>query len=391
MQKTRILFLIHTLQVGGAEKALVNLVNNLDPKRFDTTVMTVVDTGAFREKLSNKVHYKTIIKLPFKNKSNSTQKSGNLLSGTNRIKAAVAKLYQFGWRHANLQKVYKKFITEKYDLEVAFLEGISAKIIANSDNPNSKKIAWIHVDLLEERKSEKFFRSNDEEKHTYQKFNQIIAVSNTVKTQFEKKFQYDTEKVVVHYNLINAEEITKLSKENIKKECFTICTVGRLSVQKGFDRLLQVVKRLNQDNINFDLWIIGEGAEEKKLNKYITDNHLENVKLLGYKPNPYPYIKAADLYVCSSRAEGFSTVVSEAIILGIPTISTDCSGAKEILGDSEYGIVCKKNEDDLYSSIKEMISNTKKRQYYAKQATERAKYFNPRQSINRITKLLETK
>lgn len=394
MQKTKILFLIHTLQVGGAEKALVNLVNNLNPNKFDITVMTVINTGAFKESLNTHIHYKTIIKLPHKSnkKPQSHQKkSGNLLQGTSRVKKVLASIYQFVCRRTNFGHLYKRFITDKYDVEIAFLEGIAAKIIANSDNPNSKKIAWIHVDLLEERKSEKFFSTREEEKRTYQNFDQIIAVSNTVKSQFEKKFKYDPRKVTVCYNPIDKKEITKLSVcTKISKSCFTICSIGRLSTQKGFDRLLRIAQKLNQDKLQFELWIIGEGAEEGNLKKYITEHNLNNVKLLGYKANPYPYIKSADLYVCSSHAEGFSTTTSEAIILGTPVISTNCSGAQEILGDSKYGVICQNNETSLYSSIKKLITNTKVYQHYANKASERSNYFDLKQSVIQITKILES-
>ncbi len=390
MQKTKILFLIHTLQVGGAERALVNLVNNLNPEKFDITVMTVIDTGAFRNKLPNRVLYKTIIKFPLKNNSkNNIQKSGNLLSRTSKLKNIAVKLYQFGWKHINPQKIYKKFITEKYDIEVAFLEGITAKIISHSNNPNSKKIAWIHVDLLNERKSEKFFNTKTEEKTTYQKFDQIVAVSNTVKAQFEKKFQYNPQKIAVCYNLIDSSKIRKLSNEkSIPKKRFTICTVGRLSMQKGYDRLLQVIKKLNYDNIKFDLWIIGEGAEASNLQEYITKNHLTNVKLLGYKANPYPYIKTADLYVCSSRAEGFSTTVAEAIILGTPVVTMNCSGMHEILGNSEYGIICNNSTFALYKALKKILQNQKQYQILKAHTMKRQDFFDIKTPLHEIEKLL---
>ena len=163
--KKKILFLIHTLQVGGAEKVLVNLVNKLDKKKYDVTVMTVINTGAFREALDKDIKYKTIIdiKMPGKKTKN---KSGNLLNKTSKVKQMMANLYRWAWRYVNCEKIYKKFIKEDYDVEVAFLEGISAKIIANSTNKHAKKIAWIHVDLLNEKKTEKFFKYREEEANT---------------------------------------------------------------------------------------------------------------------------------------------------------------------------------------------------------------------------------
>lgn len=390
MKKVKILFLIHTLQVGGAERALVNLVNNLDPEKFDITVMTIIDTGAFRNKIPSWVHYKTMIKPPIqKSPSSHNQKSGNLLSGTSKIKNAAASIYQLWWRHADTHKIYKRFITEKYDIEVAFLEGISAKIIASSNNPDSKKLAWIHVDLLNERKSERFFKNLEDERETYSRFDKIITVSKTVKEQFEKKFNFDPTKVIVRYNIFNTNEIKKLANQKtVPKQRFTLCSVGRLSSQKGYDRLLRVVKRLNEDNLQFDLWIIGVGSEQKNLEKYIQENNLSNVTLLGYKANPYPYIKAADLYVCSSRAEGLSNTVVEAVTLGTPTVTVDCSGMHEILGNSQYGIICDNSTSALSNALFNVMQNPEQYQKLAEQVLKRQAFFSIKASLNKIEKTL---
>lgn len=389
-KKKKVLFLIHTLQVGGAEKVLVNLVNNMNKEKFDITVMTVINTGAFRKELDKDIKYKTIFDIKILNQKNN--KSGNLYSNGSKIKKVLGKIYQFVWRHLDCKKIYKKYIKEDYDIEIAFLEGISAKIIANSNNKKSKKISWIHVDLLNERKTEKFFKNRDEEINTYDKFDKIICVSEFVKKQLEKKTNINKEKIIVQYNPIDVEYIEKLSNKkinDIKKEKFTLIGIGRLSIQKGFDRLLRVVKRLNEEKYNFALWIIGVGSEETKLKEFIKNNDLNNVKLLGYKKNPYKYIKNADLLVCSSRAEGFSTVVSEAIILQKPIITTDCSGMKEMLGDNnEYGIVCNNDEEALFLEIRNILSNKEQYNYYLNKVKERKNIFNLKKSIERIEELI---
>lgn len=387
-KKTRVLFLIHTLQVGGAEKVLVDLANNLDKTKFDITVMTVVDSGAFKKKLNPDVKYKTIIKLP-RNSKRGDAASGNLLAGRSRLKGVAAKIYQMMWRHKNLKRVYKKYITEEYDVEVAFLEGIAAKIIANSDNKHSKKIAWIHIDLLKERKTEAFFKDSREEKAIYDKFDKIVAVSNTVRDSFIEKFDFDENKVVVEYNPIDSEEIKKKAdEERVMKEKFTVCTVGRLSKQKGYMRLLEAVNSLNTDGVDFNLWIIGVGPEERVMRDYIREKNLENVKLLGYKSNPYPYIKGSDLYVCSSITEGFSTTVSEAVILGTPVIATDCSGMREILGDSEYGIVCENSEEGILGAMRDIILDKTMYNKYKGKVLERTKMFDLKRSVENISKIL---
>lgn len=391
----KILFLIHTLQVGGAEKVLVNLVNNMDKEKYDITVMTVINTGAFRKDLNSNIKYKTIFNIPFLSKKSNKKdtSSGNLLDKTSVIKQILANIYKFMWRHINCQKLYKKYIKENYDVEIAFLEGISAKIIANSTNPISKKLAWIHVDLLEERKTESFFLNRKVEKETYEKFDHIVCVSKMVKEQFIKKFQYNIpNKVIVKYNPIDEEFILAKSREkieDIEKKRLTICTIGRLSKQKAYDRLLKVVKQLNEKNRQFDLWIIGVGAEEESLKKYIDNNHLKNVKLLGYKQNPYKYVKEADIFVCSSIAEGFSTVVAEAVILEKPIITTECSGMREILGENgEYGIITPNSQEGLLEGLTSILEQAEILEQCKKQIVKRKELFNIKHAIKEIEQLI---
>lgn len=386
--KKKILFLIHTLQVGGAEKVLVNLANNLDKDKYDITVMTVIDTGAFRSKLNPYIKYKSIYSLCKKEK-NDTQ-SGNLLGMKKNIKKILLKIYQFYWRHANCKKIYKKHINENYDVEIAFLEGVTSKIIAESINPDSKKYAWIHVDLIKENKTDRFFKNLSDQKHIYERFDKIVAVSEVAREQFIKKLNYNANKVIVRYNpidVINIEEMAK--KEKITKSKFTICAIGRLSPQKAFDRLLRITKQLNNTGMDFDLWLIGVGEEEKKLKKYIYENNLSNVYMLGYKKNPYPYINVADLIVCSSIAEGFSTVISEAIVLEKPIITTDCSGMRELLGESKYGIVCDNNEQALYNEIFKILSDKEEFDKLQRAVIGRKSIFDMNESIKQVEELME--
>lgn len=395
----KVLFLIHTLGGGGAEKVLVNLVNNLDPSKYDITLMTVIDVGILKKDLKDNIHYKTMVKNPFKKDKKVSPKdistSGSLLNKTSKVKVILAKVYTFAWRHAPVKVIYRAFIKEKYDVEIAFLEGICAKIIAASDNTDSLKYSWIHVDLVNQHKSSKIFRNLFEEKSVYDKFDKIICVSNVVKDQFIKKYDIDRRKVIVRYNPIDSIEIINKSKEPIfdyiEKNKFTICSVGRLNAQKAFDRLLRIHKKLVEEGLKHDLWIIGEGTSKVQLEKYIADNNLEfSCKLLGYKRNPYNYFKQADLFVCSSIAEGFSTVASEAIVLGLPIVTTDCSGMKELLGyNNDYGIVTENDEDKLYEGIRTILSNKNLYDYYKARIIERKELFNLNKSIANIEYLLD--
>lgn len=389
--KKKILFLIHTLGGGGAEKVLVNLVNNMDKNLYDVTLMTVIDTGVFKKDISPDVRYRTMIKVPFKKEK--VNDSGSLLKKKSGLSSKFIKIYTMFWKVVPAKWVYMFFVKEKYDIEVAFLEGICAKIISGSTNKQSQKISWIHVDLMNQHKSANVFKNHSEEEAVYNRFDSVVCVSNYVKEQFETMFQVKGN-VVVKYNPVNVQEIIKKSNETIEtvpsKRKFTICSVGRLNAQKSYIRLLECHNRLKREGYDCDLWIVGEGTDRENLETYIVDNNLQDsVKLLGFKNNPYPYMKNADLFVCSSKAEGFSTVATEALILGIPIVTTNCSGMYELLGDSEYGVITENSVDGLYSGMKTILSKPEIYEKYREKATIRAKTFNMENAINEIQNIFE--
>ena len=392
----KVLFLIHTLGGGGAEKVLVNLANGMDKTKFDVTVMTVINTGIFRESLNSDVKYKYIFNIPLRknNKSISNDnKSGSLLSKPSKIINRLGRIYSFMWKYMPVNLFYKLAIKEKYDIEVAFLEGICAKIISGSNNKNSKKISWIHVDLLNQKKSEFVFKNRETEKKCYEKFDEIVCVSNIVKEQFIKKFNIDENKVSVKYNPIDSVEVNKKANDIVtdieKSNKFTFCSVGRLITQKGYDRLLRVHKNLVEQGIDYELWIIGEGNKKSILQEFIDENKLQDsVKLLGFKNNPYKYMNIADAFVCSSRAEGFSTVASEAAILGKPIVTVNCSGMNELLGyKNEYGIVTENTEEDLLNGMKSLILDRNLYDTYKERSMKRRKIFNLEQAIKEIEEI----
>src|SRR5690606_8339000 len=170
------------------------------------------------------------------------------------------------------------------------------------------------------------------------------------------------EKLHVIYNTFNVKKIIESSLESVETGIFednvlNIISVGKLNKVKGYDRLISVMGKLKNDGINFNLIIVGEGEERENLEKIIQDNDLENkVKLIGFYVNPYKFIDKSDLFVSSSLSEGFSSVVAESIILGIPVLTTETAGMKEILGENnEYGIVVNNDENSLYEGLKKLL------------------------------------
>ena len=167
-------------------------------------------------------------------------------------------------------------------------------------------------------------------------------------------------------------------------------SVGRLSKEKEYDRLFRVFKNLKSDGLNIELLLVGSGEKHNELNKYILENKLtEDVALLGFKDNPYKYMKSSDLFVCSSISEGFSLVIGEAMAVGVPVISVDCSGPNEVLDFGKYSKLVNNNEVDLYNGIKEIINDKLMYEKYKIKASERGKMFSISNFINVVEDILD--
>ena len=151
-------------------------------------------------------------------------------------------------------------------------------------------------------------------------------------------------------------------------------------------------KRLREAGYSCHFYILGEGADRQALEQYLAVNGLtDSFTFLLFQENPYQYVARADLFVCSSRREGFSTAVSEALALGVPVVSTDCSGARELLGDhNEYGIVTENNEDALYEGIKLMLDDPVLLAHYREKAKERGEHFSSRNTAEAVEEMLES-
>ena len=167
-------------------------------------------------------------------------------------------------------------------------------------------------------------------------------------------------------------------------------SVGSLIPRKGFERLIHVCGLLKSRGYHFQLLILGKGELYEDLAEQVVDEHLQDsVQLLGFRDNPYPYMAAADLYVCPSYVEGFSTVVSEAVVLETPVVTTDCSGMREILGDSEYGLITQNTEESLFEGLRTMLDKPEVYQYYQQRVRERAPFFYMEERLKAYEEILD--
>lgn len=365
----KILFFIHDMMHGGAEKVLVNLVNNMDKDKYDITVMTIFDVGVNKQFLGEDIHYKYVFK--------------NVFRGNN----AIFRLFK-------PETLYKYMIKDDYDIVVSYLEDSSTRIISGCLDENIKKFAWVHS-AQTEKEFRKAYKSKYEAIECYRKFDKIACVSKDVRENFINLSNIK-DNVEVIYNTNETNEMIKKSKEDVddvvfNKNTINICGVGKVMPSKGFMRLARVHKRLIEDGYKHHIYILGEGDEKEKIEKYLNDNNLlESFSFLGYKVNPYKYVSKCDLFICPSFEEGFSTAVTESILVGTPVVTTLCSGMKELLGENnEYGIIEENSEEGIYIGLKKVLENPQLIKYYNQQIIERAKKFSKEEAIISVQNFFE--
>ena len=375
--RTRVLFLIESLSSGGAEKVLVSLLRNLNKDKFEITLCAISSIGPYVEKVRSAVKFISLLPDP---------------SNLNRFQTLCYKIkYKLIHDWLSPKWVYRLFIPKGSDVEVAFTEGFTTKLLASSTSSASKKIAWVHTDLASNPwpVSKGVFKNSREEGEAFRAFDLVVGVSDSVCDALRSIYGINAATV---YNPVDSEEILRLSKECVPfppKQSFRMISVGRLVPQKAFDHLLNIASVLKEEGMVFQLWILGEGPCRSQLERIILESGLKDyVTLWGFKDNPFSYLAVSDLFVCSSVAEGMSTAVTEAMVLGLPVVTTDCSGMRELFGEKACGIITNNDEDSLYKAIKECISDPQKLQEYGAEAALRAKEFSLEKSMAVIEEVL---
>lgn len=347
----KILFGITSLTLGGAERVLVDLANALCDK-YEITIFTIYAKGELEKQLSKKLKVKSLYNVEY-----------NELTNIKRIIIPLKILL-------NRKKIYKKYIYDNYDVEIAFLEGPITRLLS-INNKNTKKIAWIHNDITKvfgnglKSKLKKIL-----DKRIYSKYDTIVFVSEDNLKKFNKEYKDIRNKYLepikkeVIYNYIDKENIIKKAEEKndilFNKDRINFVTVARLVEQKGIDRLIEIHSRLIKNGLKHNFYIIGDGPEKEKLEILIKKQKIEETfKLLGKKENPYPYIKKADYFCLLSRFEGYGMVLEEAKILDKPIIITD-TAAREAVENYENARIFKNTEDGIYNGLENIILNNNK-------------------------------
>lgn len=339
----KLLFGITSLTIGGAERVLVDLANELCDK-YEITIFTIYPNGEFEKALSPKINLKSLYNKQYKE--------------LNKIQKVLIPLRVW----LQQKSIYKKHIKNDYDVEIAFLEGAITRLFSTK-NTESTKIAWIHNDISKvfgNSLKSKIKRNVDKE--IYSKYDKLIFVSNDNMKKFEQVYDNTVQKEVI-YNYINSDNVISKAEEisDVKFDENTInfVTVARLVQQKALDRLINVHARLIKEGYKHNFYIIGDGPEKDKLQKMVDANQAQGTfKLLGKRENPYPYMRQADYFCLLSHFEGYPMVVEEAKILNKQILITD-TAAREVVRDYNNSQVFENSEEGIYKGLKNSMNKKK--------------------------------
>lgn len=333
--KTKIRFLISTLNGGGAEKVLVDLLNLLDADRYEISLVTITG-GVHAARLAGHVRHRCLVRTPFSRL--------NKLLGKIIMKLSPALFAGF-------------FLRGEQDIEVAYLEGLPTRFLAAKKCKNAKKLAFVHCDLSAKNLIAPFYGNVAQCLAEYRSFSRVCFVSQDALHGFETAVGSLNNGCVIH-NINDYDRVRKLAQEKTDDQyrChgLKLIAVGRLTEPKAYDRLLRVIGEL-EHHYDLELWIVGEGDERPMLEEMTQQKHIRSVRLLGYRENPYCLMRKADLFVCSSIYEGYSTVVTEALALGLPVLTTDCAGMAELLDGGKYGKIVENSEEGLKRGLADIL------------------------------------
>lgn len=399
-----ILFVINTMGIGGCEKALLELLRQIDLEKYEVSLFVLTGQGELIHHIPDKINLLndkfypvSVLDRAGKMRLFKTTVRLMMTRGTIfiRIRYVIKHLKKM-LRQKRIQKdkLLWKILSDgaqrferEYDLAVAYLEGGAAYYV-DSHVKAKKKAAFVHINYG----LAGYNRELDED--CYLNFDRIFAVSESVKEAFIAVYPECRACTTVLYNLINRENIIRRAKEkggfSDNYEGFRILTVGRLVPQKALDIAINTMNILKSSGREVRWYVLGEGAMRKKLEEQIKRLNLEkDFILLGTVDNPFPYYEQCDLYVHTSNFEGKSVAIEEAQVLGCTILVTEHEGVREQVEDSVDGMICKPEPMILAEKILDIIKNPQRISNYG-YAASRKKQADNTNEMNKILALLRT-
>ena len=365
----KILFMCINMNIGGTEKALLTMLNEMDKSKYEITLLMLEEYGGFLNQIPDgiKVMYLKEYKALKKFINDPPQLLVKELIKNRKVIGGLSLLVIY--IISKLMKdisIYYKYIlrnvdtlNEEYDIAIAYagpMDFISYFVIKKIKS--KKRVQWIHFDIT------KIGFNINFAKRIYDKFDKVFVVSNEGKDKLINFLPSLKDKTEVFFNIISCKMIEKMSYEG---EGFSddfdgtrILTVGRLSKEKGQDLIIPVLKKLKENGYKVRWYCIGDGPAKKEYEKLVDKlNIKDDFIFLGSKLNPYTYMKECNIYVQPSKHEGYCITLGEARCFNNPIVTTNFTGANEQIVNENTGLVCEINEEEIYKAIKKLLDDKK--------------------------------
>ena len=389
----------HCMELGGAERSLLGILNSIDYKKYEIDLMLYRHTGELLKYIPKEVNLlpedkqMSMLAIPFTN----VIKKGQFMMAYGRYKGkkkaieyekknanGKESMVMLDYSHKYTVPYVKKTIDKMYDLAISFLtphyyvaEKINAKI----------KLAWMHTDYSN------YLLDVKSELEMWGKYDHIASISPKCTEGFLKVFPELKDKIIEISN-VNAEKlIRQQATEEDAKDMKTqddevcLCSIGRFAHAKNFDHIPAIASKIKEQGIKFKWFIIGYGGEEQLIREKIKEENMEDtVIILGKKANPYPYIKNCDIYVQPSRYEGKAVTVIEAQMLGKPVIITAFPSSDSQLEDGVDGVIVPMDDEGCAKGIVNVIKNKQLQEQLVKNCGKRD--YSSSKEVEKLYKLM---
>lgn len=376
----KILIILDVLDSGGVSIVLQNLLKNIDLKKFEITLLLFNKNNYYENQLPKNIKIKHVYNV----------------SPANSKSAIIRYIYGVFKELIPSFLIRKFLLKDTYDLNIDF-KGNNLNVLVAA---KGRKIIWNHKDFsLESNPVErkmletygKTFRykyKNYMRKKAYKYSDSIVCISDKMRNAFISRFGF-IDKTVTLFNPIDSNEIIRKANENIQlapQKAFRFCCLSRISTGKGIERLFDAVEKLNEEQFDFEVLIVGGGDTYENMTKLLSTRKIKNITMIGHQNNPYPYLKAADAFVCPSETEAFPTVLCEAVILSLPIITTNVGSVDEILDNGKYGLIVENNTEGIYEGMKLFLQDKNVAMQYREKVKKRNVFFDITKSVGDIEK-----
>jgi len=378
-QKTKILFRLRSLEMGGVGKVLIDILENIPKSRLDISLLVNLYQGELRHKVPENIKLIKIAKGKEDFSKNPLIQKIQLIFRALKLK--LLQVFPF------LLNFYYK---EKYDVEIAFGRS-ELEMVLKSPQKTSKKIAWVHWEFSHEPE----LNQSELILERLKQFDHVVFCSENVRKQVKEMYGFEFPSSSVIHNVIHPEKIEQAGREKVsdlpkfEDDLFTFSSVGRVKNGKGYPLLLEIHKKLIEEGFLHRIIIVGNGDKLEELRKKATDFGVENTfVLLGNKNNPFPYIVNSDCFILPTQSEAYPLSIKEALVFGIPVLATDVGGVSEILSDKTDGLLMKYEQKDIEEKIKLLLNDSTLFSQLKSGAAEAKNKFEVETVYQKIEKLL---